>query len=117
MKFLADHCLSMRTIKFLKQQGFSITTLKELYKHKLTDPQVLSLAVDRGEILITEDRGFGNILEYPLYSHNGIIFVASKTRERKMLHSALRNFLDNTCFEKIKGKLIVFEDNVVRIRK
>ena len=91
--------------------------MRELDKHKLNDPQVLSLAVDLGEILITEDRGLGNILEYPLYPHNGIIFVASKTREQTMLHSALRDFLINTCFEEIKGKLLIFEDNIIRIRK
>ena len=55
MKFLADHCLSMRTVQFLRDEGFTITTLRELDKHRLPDPDVLFLANERGEILITED--------------------------------------------------------------
>ncbi len=56
MKFLADHCLSLRTVKYLKETGFFITTLRELNKHQLADPDVLSLAIKRNEILITEDK-------------------------------------------------------------
>lgn len=117
MKFLADHCLSMRTVRFLRNEGFLLTTLKELGHQELADPEVLSLAVDRGEILITEDRGFGNILEYPLYTHKGIIIISSKTRERITLHSVLKNFLFKASFTELQGKLIIFEDNIVRVKK
>ena len=117
MKFLADHCLSMRTVRFLRNEGFLLTTLKELGHQELADPEVLSLAIDRGEIRITEDRGFGNILEYPLYTHKGIIIVGSKTREQVILHSVLKDFLFNKSFEDLEGKLIIFEDNIVRVKK
>lgn len=66
MKFLADHCLSLRTVNYMREAGFSITTLKELDMRKLADPDVLSLAIEREEILVTEDKGFGNIFDYPL---------------------------------------------------
>lgn len=117
MKFLADHCLSLRTVNFLRDKEFSITTLKELNKHKLADPEVLSLAIERDEILITEDKGFGNIFDYPLYSHKGILVIITKTRKREMLHITLKKFLLGTSFEEIAGKLIILEDNLIRIRQ
>ncbi len=117
MKFLADHCLSQRTVHYLRETGFAITTLKELDKHKLSDPDVLSLAIERDEILITEDKGFGNIFDYPLYSHKGIIIIITRTRKREMLHSILKKFLSESSFEEISGKLITIEDNLVRIRQ
>lgn len=107
----------MRTIRFLRNQGFSITTLKQLKKHKLPDLEVLSLASQRNEILITEDRGFGSIIDYPLYSHQGILLISTKTRRRETLHSNLLNFLKKTTLEKIKGKLFIFEDYILRIRQ
>jgi len=55
MKFLADHCVSMRTVTVLRSNGFSITTLKELGKEKIPDPQMVKLAKSRKEVLITED--------------------------------------------------------------
>lgn len=117
MKLLADHCLSMRTVQFLRIEGFLVTTLKDLKKQHLPDPNVLELAVERGEILITEDRGFGNIYEYQLYSHKGIIVVFTKTRKREALHSSLKDFLYTMTLDELNGKLILFEDNIVRIRK
>ena len=117
MKFLADHCLSLRTVKYLKETGFFITTLRELNKHQLADPGVLSLAIKRNEILITEDKGFGNIFDYPLYSHKGIIVIFTKTRKREMLHLTLKKFLLESSFEEIRGKLIIIEDNLIRIRQ
>lgn len=117
MKFLADHCLSLRTVNYVKEAGFSITTLKELNRHQLADPDVLSLAIKRNEILITEDKGFGNIFDYPLYSHKGIILIFTRTREREMLHLTIKKFLSESSFEEICGKLIIVEDNLIRIRQ
>lgn len=117
MKFLADHCLSLRTVDYLREAGFSITTLRELNKHQLADPDVLSLAIERDETLITEDKGFGNIFDYPLYSHKGIIVIITKTRKREILHLTLKKFLLESSSEEIAGKLIIIEDNLLRIRQ
>lgn len=117
MKFLVDHCVSMRTIHFLRNENFSLTTLKDLNKHKLPDSQVLSLAINREEILITEDKGFGNILNYPLYTHNGIILLITKTKKREVLHTSLNRFLSEITPDEINGKLIIIEDNLIRIRQ
>lgn len=57
----------------------------------------------------------GNIFDYPLYSHKGIIIIITRTRKREMLHSILKKFLSETSFEEISGKLIAIEDNLVRI--
>jgi predicted nuclease of predicted toxin-antitoxin system len=117
VKFLADHCLSLRTVNYLREAGHTITTLKQFNKHQLADPDVLSLAIERNEILITEDKGFGNIFDYPLHSHKGIIVIITKTRKREMLHITIEKFLLEAAFEEITGKLIIIEDNLIRIRQ
>jgi len=116
MKFLSDHCVSMRTVTFLRSNGFSITTLKELGKQKVPDPQVIKLAQSRKEILITEDTDFGNILNYPPEQYHGIIVLSTKSRKRVSLHKTLFDFFQKKSPGDLIGKLIIIEDAVVRIR-
>jgi len=92
----------MRTVDFLRNEGFLVITLKDLKKQHLPDPEVLSLSIKRDEILITEDHGFGNIHDYPPYLTNGIILIITKTRKRITLHATLKIFLSETSFKELK---------------
>lgn len=60
MKFLADQCTSMRTVRFLRSEGYSVITLEDLNQATSSDLNVLKLATARDEVLITEDKDFGN---------------------------------------------------------
>jgi len=117
VKLLIDHCVSKRTSDFLVSIGHEVTLLKELGLETLDDPEILELAATRDEVLITEDRGFGNVVKYPPSSHQGAIVLIIRTRNRKGLHEALRQFLQNNDRERLRQKLVVINEQLARVRK
>ena len=62
MKIVADHCVYGKTVKILRAQGHEVLTLKELGRADADDPEVLALAQSLDAVLVTNDKGFGNIL-------------------------------------------------------
>ena len=117
MKLLIDHCVSKRTSDFLISLGHEATLLKELELEALDDPEVLALATARDEVLVTEDRGFGNITKYPPSIHQGVILLLIRTRNRRGLHEVLRQFLAGVAREQLRQKLVVINEQIARVRK
>jgi len=117
VNFFADHCLSFRTVRFLRELGHDVVTAKQLGKHKLPDADLLSLAESLDRIFITEDRDFGDILLYPPANYQGIIIVSTRTRERFVLHATLQKFLSNKTRDGLRHLMVLIEENVVRVRR
>ncbi len=117
MNFLADHCLSFRTVRFLRQQGHEVITVKQLGQQKSPDPDLLALAESLDRVFITEDRDFGDILLYPPANYQGIIVVSTRTKERVVLHATLQKYLANKIHNDLRHALILIEENIVRIRR
>lgn len=117
MNFFADHCLSFRTVRFLRELGYDVVTAKQLGKHKLPDAELLSLAESFDRVFITEDRDFGDILIYPPANHQGIIIVSTRTRERRVLHATLQKYLANKIRDDLRHLMMLVEENIVRIRR
>lgn len=117
MNFFADHCLSFRTVRFLRGLGYDVVTAKQLGKHKLPDADLLSLAESLDRVFITEDRDFGDILIYPPANHQGIIIVSTRTRERLVLHTTLQKYLAHKTRDDLRHLMMLIEENIVRIRR
>jgi len=83
----------------------------------LPDYDVLQLAITRDEILLTEDRGFENILDYPPHSHQGIIVLRIRARNRKGLHHVLNQFLPTMNRDRLRQSLVVLDEQIARIKR
>jgi len=116
VNFLADHCLSFRTVRSLRHAGHDVVTVKELGKHKSPDPDLLVLAESLDRVFITEDREFGNILLHPPADHQGIIVVSTRIKERVTLHATLDKYLANKSRDDLRHLMVLVSENVVRIR-
>jgi predicted nuclease of predicted toxin-antitoxin system len=57
MKLCLDHCVSKRTVDYLRQSGHDTLTAKELGKERAIDPDILALAGSTDRVMVTEDRG------------------------------------------------------------
>lgn len=116
MNFLADHCLSFRTVRFLRQLGHDVVTVKQLGQQKSSDPDLLAFAESLDRVFITEDRDFGDILFYPPANYQGIIVVSTRTKERGVVHSTLQKYLDNKTHDDLRHLMVLIEENIVRVR-
>jgi predicted nuclease of predicted toxin-antitoxin system len=91
--------------------------LKDLGLITLEDPEVLQLAIQRDEVLISEDKGFGNIIDYPPRSHQGVIVLNIRTRNRKGLHNVLQQFLSSVNRDQLRQTLAIIDEMMARIRR
>jgi len=117
MKFLADHCVYGGTVKLLREQGHEVITLKELGRAAIPDSQVLVEAQARDAVLITTDKGFGNILVHPPGSHGGIILLRMRPTNQRRVHEILLEFLRAYDREALRKTLVVIDTHTYRIRR
>ena len=117
MNFLLDENISPKTVQFLKELGHAAIHVREVNLRGASDDTVFEYAKQHGFVLITIDRDFGNILDYPPGTHSGIIRLKFRYMPSKIVLSALKNFLEEVTPEDIYGNLTILEENRYRLRK
>jgi predicted nuclease of predicted toxin-antitoxin system len=117
MKILADHCVYGKTVKILRDQGYQVLTLKELNKADANDPDVLALAQSLDAVLVTNDKGFGNILFYPPQHYGGIIVLRVTGANQERVHQLLVDALKTFDREGLRKALVVINASAYRVRR
>jgi predicted nuclease of predicted toxin-antitoxin system len=72
MKFLADESLEARLVEFLREQGHDVRFVAEMTPG-LSDADVLAQANREQRILLTNDKGFGELTFLQRQARHGII--------------------------------------------
>jgi len=117
MNFLLDENISPKTANFLKELGHDAIHLRDINLKGATDDEVIKYAKKHELVLITIDRDFGNILDYPPESHPGIIRLKLRYMPPRIVNSVLRIFLTELNPQDIYGNLAIVEENRYRLRK
>lgn len=60
MHFVADESVTMDIVEALRKQGHMVLAIGETFP-SISDVDVLSLSKERGEVLLTEDKDFGEL--------------------------------------------------------
>lgn len=79
MKFLADECCDADMIASLREGGHDILYITE-FKPGTVDEEVLKKAFDENRILLTEDKGFGELVFHLRKPARGIILLRFDVR-------------------------------------
>lgn len=118
MRLLADESLTGRTRRFLRDLGHEVLTLHELGRAGATNGEVLALAKTRQVVVVAEDRGFGNLRNYPLGTHRGIIVVKTR-REQDIdaVHRHLADALKTIPARHLAGSLLIVDSTKHRLRR
>lgn len=120
IKLLIDECVLGKTTKLLKKEGFSVTTIQELGKTSATNGTVIKIAEKEKAVIITNDLDFGNLILYPLGTHEGIIVLRPKLNDDQAIddvHNILIHLLNDLKPEEIKKSLIIVDRNKYRLKK
>jgi len=117
IKFLADECLGLPAITFLRETGYSVVKAKEVNSGGRPDFDILKRAIKEIRILITEDIDFGNIILYPPKLHHGIILLRFRHRSESDIHSTLLKLLSELKPKDFKKTLVIVDADKYRIRK
>lgn len=116
MRLIADESLDNGIIQLLEKNGFQVYSISK-HHQGIGDDEVLALSVGRKELLITEDKDFGELTIRFNKENVGIVLIRANglsTDERfEMLHGLLGQY-----GEELKRYFTVLDsNNAVRMRK
>lgn len=94
-KFLADECTFTQTIRLMKDLGLEVERIQELGMTGVKDPEVFQRAQELKAVLVTNDKGFGDVRAYPPSAHHGVIVLKMEPDPQKVraVHAVLKELL------------------------
>lgn len=114
--FLMDECISLRTVWLFKSLGLPFKTVRDIALSGKSDSAVFKTAQDMQLVLVTLDRGFGDVRGYPPQLHHGIIVIRSyDTNSLQRCHGVLERLLQVE--NEFKNTLFIVNENKYRKRK
>jgi predicted nuclease of predicted toxin-antitoxin system len=82
----------------------------------VSDPAVARAATDDGRLIITLDRGFGDIQLYPPGSHAGIVVLRVDEHSASAIADALAGLASLIDLDALGRCVAVYRDGEVRVR-
>ena len=71
IKFLTDENISRSLVSALRKKDCDVKDIKEEKLFGISDIEVINKAKEDERVILTQDKNFGNLLNYPLQSHCG----------------------------------------------
>ena len=117
VKLLADECTFVQTVVLMRNLGFEVQRIQELGMTGAEDYKVFEKAQDLKAVLVTNDKGFGDIRQYHPFSHCGIIVLkmAPDPVRVREVHETLNQLLRTE--EQFEGALFIVDTHKYRVRR
>lgn len=109
----ADECIHKDIIDGLRAEKYQVKTVKEENLNGFSDERIFQHARKRKWILLTFDRGFGDIFRFNHSKNEGTIILLIKNIKKDEICLILKNFLKLDL--NIKGKLTIIGKKKIRI--
>ncbi len=118
MKFLADMNMSLRTVIWLRQQGYKAIYLEEEGLQRLPDEDVLAKACHEKRVLLTMDKtDFGRLLATSEDCEPSIILFRLSEQRVEFVNKRLADVLATYKEDLQAGAMISVGDETIRIRR
>jgi len=114
MRLLADECLHSDIVRDLRADGHDVVYAAESLRQS-SDVDLAGLALRDGRILITEDKGFGEIAFQRLQAVPGIVLLRISARHRALKSPNLTKVIEQYG-PTLHDNLTVVEEAAVRQR-
>ena len=116
-RFLVDEDLPRSTARALRQAGYLADDVRDVGLRGHSDAEIYERAQSMGACLVTADKGFGNIWQFPPGTHAGIVLSRvpdelPPARLNQELLAALRDIQGD-----LEGILVVVEIGRYRVRR
>jgi predicted nuclease of predicted toxin-antitoxin system len=114
LKFLVDMGVGKIAEAQLIHDGYDVVSVRDL-DPRMTDSDILQLAVNEQRIVITMDKDFGELVYREGLSHVGIVLFrmeeATGHEKAAVLQTLLSRYAD-----KIQGHFCVYQNGRLRVR-
>ncbi len=110
--------MSRSTTVTLRQLGHAADDVRDVGLRGRSDQEIFAYAQQQGATLVTADKGFGNILQFPLGTHAGIILLRLPDEwPSSAVNRQLANALSTLQAEDLVGLLMIVEVGRIRLRR
>ena len=116
MKFKLDENLPASSARPLLKSGHDVDTVTDEGLTGAVDPDVVAAATAGGRVLVTLDRGMGDIRAYPPGSHAGIVVLRLADQSAPTVIDAIADLANSTDLEALAGAVAVLQRGLLRIR-
>jgi len=82
-----------------------------------SDADVLAAATREDRLLITLDRGFGDLRAYPPGTHAGVVVLRVASQDARNIADAVHSFVASADLGNLTGCIVVVRGHLVRIRR
>ncbi len=117
MKLKLDENLPHDLAPALRGDGHDVHTVVEEQLAGESDPVVVAAATDEGRILLTLDRGIGDLRRYPPGSHAGILVLRPVAQDPDGILALIQRLVRTHPLEELRGCVVIVEPRKVRIRR
>lgn len=117
MKFKLDENVDVRAAAVLGAAGHDVTTVVDQDLGGSEDPDIAQVVAREDRILVTLDRGFGDIRRYPPGAHPGIVLLRLRRQARPQVEAALRLLLGYEELPSLAGCTFIVTAGTVRVRR
>ncbi|MFQ5964320.1 MAG: DUF5615 family PIN-like protein [Candidatus Scalinduaceae bacterium] len=117
-KFVVDEDMPRSTGRMLQAEGYNALDIRDYGLRGAKDDEIYKFAQEEKAVLLTGDKGFGNLLKFPLGSHFGILIAhfpdeISTVELNRQLLSDIATLKEDDFF----GNLIMIEPGRIRIKR
>src|SRR3989338_3709064 len=113
-KFFLDENISNSTKNLLEELGYDVKSVGDRKMFGCEDVDVLRRAALEDSVVITQDLGFGNLLNYPVY-YTGVIILRLENQSPKNTNRVLGSLLKKIDHRILMKSLMIVSENRYRI--
>ena len=117
MKIKLDENIPAAVANLLRVRGIDVHTVLEESLGGRSDPEVLAAATLGDRLLVTLDRGFGDVRAYPPVSHPGIIVLRPIDQRFHTVVNLVETLIDSHQIDSLAACVTVIERNTLRVRR
>ena len=116
MRFLADMCVDVRIVRWLREQGHDATHLRDEGLHRMPDGEIFNKAISEDRVVLTFDLDFAEIAALTGGKKGSVILFRLRNTRTSHVIERLSAVLDDSLEVLGKGAVITVEETRHRIR-
>jgi len=116
LKLFVDECINWDIVFALRQNGFDALTVKDARLTGSDDETIFKFACENKRILLTYDRGFGDIFRFNISESDGIVIILTGRMKKDEIINIVLSFMSivNKQID-LRGKLVIIGKSKIRI--
>jgi predicted nuclease of predicted toxin-antitoxin system len=117
VKVKVDENLPTTAAGVLRQAGYDPETVVDEGLVGASDSAISAAAASEGRILLTMDRGLGDVRAHPPGSHPGIVVLRVRDQDARATVAVVADLLDSFDLAEFSGCNVIVERDRVRVRR